>query len=191
MLLHRAVTVQESLCKIWKDWRPQLQTKTKKMRKSNHNLIQRDCPNTPSEVAVENLAQLALNQIHFPDCNRGAEELFSSLLRQGEVDYCCRTNPGRPLAVRKPPLSLTLLLRRSSHYCTRNFNLRCLNCCWQPAADSRPHLSLSPLCRAALTTKHLVVGNKSASQTLQTSPTPARNCCVQLGDKTSFSEVRH
>lgn len=115
---------------------------------------------------------------------------FSSLLLQGEVDYCCRTNPGRPLAVRKQPLSLTLLPRRSSHYCARNFNLRCLDCCWQPAATPPTLLSL---CRGGPHSrpKHLAVVNKSASQTPQTSPTPARNCCVQLRDKTSFSEVRH
>lgn len=98
------------------------------MRKSNHNLIESDCQNTFSEAA-ENLAQLALNHIHFPDCNKGAEELFSSLLLQGEVDYCCRTNPGRPLTVRKQPPSLTLLPRRNGHYCARNFNLRCLDHC--------------------------------------------------------------
>lgn len=37
----------------------------KKMRKSNHNLIQSDCLNTSSEAAVENLAQLPLTRYIF------------------------------------------------------------------------------------------------------------------------------
>lgn len=114
-------------CKIWKEWCPQLRTKKKKkkMRRSNRNLIQSYCPNTSSEAAVENLAQLALNKTHFPDCNRGAEEVFSFLLLQGEVDYCFRTNPSQPLAVWETTAESHLVAeRRSSHYCARNFNLR-------------------------------------------------------------------
>lgn len=159
----------------------------KKMRKSKPQF---DSERLPEHIlrggGGRTLAQLALNHIHFPDCNRGAEELFSSLLLQGEVDYCCRTNPGRPLTVRKQPLSLTLLPRRGGHYRARNFNLGCLDCCWQPAAPSLalpPSTSLFLLCWAALTSKHFEVVNKSASQTGQASPTPARNCRVQFRDK--------
>lgn len=103
MLLHRTVTVQQTLCTAKYEKNDvhscEPRKKNKKMRRSNRNLIQSYCPNTSSEAAVENLAQLALNKTHFPDCNRGAEEVFSFLLLQGEVDYCFRTNPSQPLAV--------------------------------------------------------------------------------------------
>lgn len=109
----------------------------KKMRRSNRNLIQSYCPNTSSEAAVENLAQLALNKTHFPDCNRGAEEVFSFLLLQGEVDYCFRTNPGQPLVVWETTAESHLVAETQQPLLRQNFNLRLpllllTGCCSQP-----------------------------------------------------------
>lgn len=115
----------------------------KKTRQSNRNLIQSYCPNTSSEAAVENLAQLALNKTHFPDCNRGAEEVFSFLLLQGEVDYCFRTNPGQPLVVWETTAESHLVAETQQPLLRQNFNLRLpllllTACCCPPPLSPVP-----------------------------------------------------
>lgn len=123
----------------------------------------------------------------FLTATKEQRSFFYFFLLQGKVDYCFRTNPGQPLAAGKQPLSRTLLLGRSSHYCARNFNLQCLDCYWQLAAPL-PHPPIPTLSSVPGSTRNQTFGrgkyNYNYSQTLQTSPTPVHNCYVQLRDKT-------